>query len=140
MYHQRAVLQIKCVIFLASLTIFLCLPGLAEAPESYSPVVEKIAPPLKAGQITKFELIAPKRSRQKPEDMVLFEYDAKPLGGRYPFLLVHGLRGEYYRYFRWEKVAKRLSADQAFDQKFKIYFVRYDSTTSLSKTVLQMRE
>jgi hypothetical protein len=140
MYHHQAVLQIKWVICLVCLTIFLCLPVLAEAPESYSPGVEKIADPVKTGQIAKFALIAAKRSRQKPEDMALFEYDAKPLGDRYPFLLVHGLRGEYCRHYRWEKVAKHLSADREFGQKFKIYFVRYDSTASLSKTVPQMRE
>jgi len=43
------------------------------------------------------------RQRKRPTDVKIYEYDQKPLAERRPFLLVHGLRGEYYPYFRWRK-------------------------------------
>ncbi len=72
-------------------------------------------------------LPAGKKQRKRPTDVKIYEYDQKPLGDRSPLLLVHGLRGEYYPYFRWQKVADKLAKSEAFSSKYKIYLVRYSS-------------
>mgnify|MGYP000022239028 FL=1 len=72
-------------------------------------------------------LPAGKKQRKRPTDVKIYEYDQKPLGDRSPLLLVHGLRGEYYPYFRWQKVADKLAKSDVFSSKYKIYLVRYSS-------------
>jgi len=82
----------------------------------------------------------PKRSvKARPSTVVIFELDEKPLGERQPFLLVHGLRGEYYPSYRWAKVIKRLNADKDFSGHFKIYMARYDTLSNISQTVPSMQ-
>lgn len=67
------------------------------------------------------------RQRKRPTDVKIYEYDQKPLAERRPFLLVHGLRGEYYPYFRWQKVAEKLIKNEEFNSRYKIYLIRYSS-------------
>ncbi len=67
------------------------------------------------------------RQRKRPTDVKIYEFDQKPLAERRPFLLVHGLRGEYYPYFRWQKVAEKLVKNEEFNTRYKIYLIRYSS-------------
>jgi len=76
----------------------------------------------------------------KPAKIELYEYDGKPLGERTPFLLVHGLRGEYYPTFRWDKVIKHFNGNEEFATQYKIYMLRYDSTARLDVTVPEFRD
>ena len=78
--------------------------------------------------------------KHKPKQTVIYQHDSTLLGKRTPLLIVHGLRAEYYRDCRWDKVIKHLTANQEFSSKFKIYLARYDSTAGLDKVVPQMRE
>jgi hypothetical protein len=78
--------------------------------------------------------------KQKSTHAELFEYDKTPLGNRQPFLLVHGLRGEFYPTFRWTRVAKAFVADPAFNKIYKVYFLRYSTVVSLTKTVPEFRQ
>ncbi len=80
-----------------------------------------------------------KALKKKPASVQIYEYDSKPLGDRAPFLLVHGLRGEYWPTFRWDKVIKHFNSDPKFADAYKIYMVRYDSVAPLDKTVPQFR-
>jgi pimeloyl-ACP methyl ester carboxylesterase len=94
-----------------------------------------------SASVSTFEVLPPKRlSKEKPHEAALYQYDDTPLGDRTAVLLVHGLRGEYYPYFRWGKVAKRFSNDKVFSKSYKLYFVRYDSIAPFSQTMPQIRE
>ncbi|PWT99797.1 MAG: hypothetical protein C5B53_04945, partial [Candidatus Melainabacteria bacterium] len=54
---------------------------------------------------TSYPLVPPLADcRSKPESITIYENDRTPLGDRQPFLLVHGLRGEYYQGFRWSEL------------------------------------
>ncbi|OPZ84717.1 MAG: hypothetical protein BWY75_02639 [bacterium ADurb.Bin425] len=75
--------------------------------------------------------------KQSPTDVKIYEYDHEPLGDRTPFLMVHGLRGEFYHYFRWQKVAEKLTKHKDFNAAYKIYMCRYSSLDRI-ETVLPM--
>jgi len=68
-----------------------------------------------------------KRIKKRPTDVQLFQLDNSPLGDRSPFLMVHGLRGEYCSGFRWPKLAEYFSKNDDFKARYKIYMVRYSS-------------
>lgn len=78
--------------------------------------------------------------KKKPETISLYEWDKTPLGSREPFLFVHGLRGEYYPNFRWQKVIKSFVNNSEFNSQFKVYLVRWDSTARADKTVPLFRK
>lgn len=78
--------------------------------------------------------------RKRPNDVKIYEYDGKPLGDRHPFLLVHGLRGEYLPYFRWQKVADKLNKSDEFTSRYKIYLVRYSSLDRIETVVPKFKE
>jgi hypothetical protein len=80
------------------------------------------------------------RLRKRPSDVKIYEYDQKPLGDRHPFLLVHGLRGEYLPYFRWQKVADKLNKNEDFASRYKIYLVRYSSLDRIETVVPKFKE
>jgi len=139
MYHQPVVLKNA---FLALplcffTTLFVASSSIEAAQTRSGGVQQTVAP--SAVSASRFETAANKRIKAKPLEAVIYQYDQQPLGDRHPFLLVHGLRGEYYPYFRWGKVIKRLTADPDFSRRFKIYLVRYDTLVDLSKTVPQMQ-
>lgn len=76
-----------------------------------------------------------KKELKKPFDEVsIYQYDDVPLGDRKPLLMVHGLRGEFYPHFRWQKVAEHFKKDATFDKHYKIYFCRYQTLTRLENT------
>jgi hypothetical protein len=85
-------------------------------------------------------LPAGKKQRKRPTDVKIYEYDQKPLGDRSPLLLVHGLRGEYYPYFRWQKVADKLAKSEAFSSKYKIYLVRYSSLDRFDQVLPKFKD
>ncbi len=78
--------------------------------------------------------------KHKPSKPVIYQFDEMPLGNRSPLLIVHGLRAEYYPFFRWAKLVKHLNSNKEFAGKFKIYLARYNSLDLLDKTVPQMQE
>lgn len=81
-----------------------------------------------------FDLLpAGKKLRKSPEDVFIYEYNETPLGNRQPLLLVHGLRGEFYPYFRWQKVAEHFKSNSDFDKNYKIYLCRYPTLVRLEK-------
>ena len=77
--------------------------------------------------------------KKKPSVVSIYQYDAKPLGDRTPFLFVHGLHGEFFPYFRWQRVVKRFISDDRFASQYKVYLLRYDSTARLDVTVPEFR-
>ncbi len=78
--------------------------------------------------------------KKKPTNVTVYQQDNSPLGARSPFLFVHGLRGEYYPNFRWHKVVSRLQEDARFNDQYKVYLVRYDSTARIDQIVPQFRQ
>lgn len=80
-------------------------------------------------------LLRQTRLRKKPLRAEIYQIDRQAIGDRKPLLLIHGLRGEYWRHFRWKKVITRLSTYPDFCRKYKIYLIRYDST-DLVKNIL----
>lgn len=68
-----------------------------------------------------------KRLKKRPTDVQMFQLDNTPLGDRGPFLMVHGLRGEYAAGFRWHKLSEYLRKNEEFNSRYKIYMVRYSS-------------
>jgi hypothetical protein len=89
---------------------------------------------------TSYPLVPPlSECRSKPQSITVYEYDKTPLGDRQPFLLIHGLRGEYYQGFRWNELIRHFQAHDQFSKKYKLYLARYDSLNSLSQTVPLMR-
>ncbi|MCB9468750.1 MAG: hypothetical protein H6677_10775 [Candidatus Obscuribacterales bacterium] len=88
-----------------------------------------------------FSNIPPRKELKKsPTAVELYEFDESPRGNRSPFLMVHGLRGEHYPYFRWQKVANHLAADKKFNSNFKIYFARYPTGKRMEETVPLFRK
>ena len=85
-------------------------------------------------------LPAKKQLKERPNDIQIYQYDQTPLGDRSPFLLVHGLRGEYYPTFRWQKLIENFTKDDQFDSHYKVYLARYDSLDRLSNTIPQFRK
>lgn len=88
-----------------------------------------------------FPLVPPKKQlKRKPTRVSIYQYDEEPIGDKQPFLFVHGLRGEYHPGFRWGQVVKKFRENAEFKNKYKIYYVRYDTTAPLSVTVPQFRD
>lgn len=80
-----------------------------------------------------------KQLKKSPEQVEVYEFDSSPLDNRKPFLLVHGLRGEFWPSFRWEKVAQRFNSDTKFHQKYKIYLARYSTLKSFRSVIPDFR-
>jgi hypothetical protein len=78
--------------------------------------------------------------KKKPLNTEIYQWDDKPLGDRSPFLFVHGLRGEYYKQFRWAKVVNKFVSNPQFNRRYKVYTVRWDTTARMEKVVPQFRQ
>ena len=74
---------------------------------------------------------AAKLLKQEPQSVEIYQYDDMPVGNRRPLLMVHGLRGEFWRGFRWKNVTAFLLQDRDFRDTYKIYFVRYNTHVPL---------
>lgn len=83
---------------------------------------------------------AGQRQKHRPTDVKIYELDREPLGERSPLLMVHGLRGEYYPYFRWQKVAEKLAKSEDFNSRYKIYFLRYSSLDRIDNVLPKFKE
>lgn len=101
----------------------------------------------RSGQSTQFGFVTSgfalppgkKQLKKTPKEVEVYEFDSSPLDNRAPFLLVHGLRGEFWPSFRWEKVAHRFNNDPKFHQRYKIYLARYSTLTSFRKVIPDFR-
>ncbi len=107
--------------------------ALAEPTGSKTEQISEQQCPLLTVQTRKFY-------KHKPSEPVIYQVDAIPLGKRTPLLIVHGLRAEYYPFFRWAKLVKHLNSNKEFASKFKIYLARYNSLDLLDNTVPQMQD
>jgi hypothetical protein len=78
--------------------------------------------------------------KKKPLNTAIYQWDDKPLGDRSPFLFVHGLRGEYYKQFRWTKVVNKFVGNPEFNRRYKVYAARWDTTARMEKVAPQFRQ
>lgn len=75
-----------------------------------------------------------------PSTVEIYQYDETPIGNRSPFLMVHGLRGEFREGFRWEMVVDNLMKRPEFRDKFKIYFARHNTYVLLETNKKQFQQ
>lgn len=75
-----------------------------------------------------------------PSTVEIYQYDETPIGNRSPFLLVHGLRGEFREGFRWEMVVQNLMKKPEFRNKYKIYFARFNTYVLLDSVKKQFQQ
>ncbi|MBK9771687.1 MAG: hypothetical protein IPP57_12860 [Candidatus Obscuribacter sp.] len=114
---------------------------LASPSRMSSPAVEHEADLAAQSVSGHFECIpAGKRLKHRPTDVKIYEYDREPLGDRSPFLMVHGLRGEYQPYFRWQKVSEKLTKNPDFNARYKIYMARYSTLDRIGSTLPKFKE
>jgi hypothetical protein len=69
-----------------------------------------------------------------PQAVQIYQYDASPIDGREPLLLVHGLEDEYVRGLHWGKVCRYLNSNPQFKQRYKIFLARYNSLAPEKET------
>lgn len=84
-------------------------------------------------------LLPRKPLKDIPAKVEIYQFDNSPLGSRKPLLLVHGLLGEFHPLFRWKELAEYLSRDKAFQNKYKIYMARFDSSLPLKDITEQFK-
>lgn len=94
---------------------------------------------IKSVSFDKLPIPADLKKRKEPTTVELYQQDRSPLAGRKVLLLVHGLRGEFWPHFRWDKVVASLEADQEFNKQYKIYLVRYNTHVKLEKMTPQFQ-
>lgn len=118
------------------------LPALADSARLTSLQSDKTSSSLVSQSVLNhFEsLPAGRQLKQSPTDVKIYEYDHEPLGDRTPFLMVHGLRGEFYHYFRWQKVAEKLTKHKDFNAAYKIYMCRYSSLDRIENVLPMFKE
>lgn len=129
---------------LCSVLIAILASGTSFIPASAKPSRLTSSPTCKSDDLafisSSFELVPPRKKLKKtPSQVKIFDYDGTPLGNRAPLLLVHGLRGEFYPTFRWQKVAMSLTASRSFNQKYKIYLARYSTLHRLDGVIGNFR-
>lgn len=138
MYHPKNLVHTACLALLLALylnQIFMTTACLAGQTASGIPSLQQASV-----ESTSYQLVPSRRDcRNKPSKITLYESDTTPLGDRRPFLLVHGLRGEYYHGFRWDALVNHFQANEQFSKTYKIYLARYDSLAPLSETVPLMK-
>jgi len=127
---------------IASLLLSATAPYCQASPSRLtSPAVDHEATLAAQSVSEHFECIpAGKRLKHRPTDVKIYEYDREPLGDRSPFLMVHGLRGEYLPYFRWQKVSEKLTKNPDFNARYKIYMVRYSTLDRIESTLPKFKE
>ncbi len=138
MYHQqhnRAPSFLPIVLVIISLTCISCRHSVAAPDERRcAPAVQTLR------QAPDYPLLPSRKElKQKPQEATIYQLDISRLENRRPLLLVHGLRGEYRPIFRWDQIVKHLQNNQEFSSRFKIYLLRYDSTSSLQITAPQFK-
>lgn len=140
MYHLKNLINTTAVASLLGLCFSQFVPSATCAALKQSSAQSQASSYQAGVDATDFPLVPPRREcRSKPVSITIYETDRTPLGDRQPFLLVHGLRGEYYQGFRWSDLIHHFQERDQFAKKYKLYLVRYDSLGSLSQTVPLMR-
>jgi hypothetical protein len=104
-------------------------PPLTES--SYQPVLAK------SKTVESYPLLSRHALKSIPSTVEIYQYDSSPLGNRQPLLLVHGLLGEFHPSLRWKQLADYLSAEQAFQDRYKIYLARYNTNSRLEEAKKQ---
>jgi hypothetical protein len=140
MYHQAKLLSVRnfinSAVAMTMCVSFCTVPALAVKHREVPPVLYH-APP--AVDTSYPSLLRGKQLKHRPLNVVIYQQDTQPLGDRKPLLLVHGLRGEYRKGYRWDRLVKRFLGYPDFSRKYKVYLARYDSTSTLNKSVPQFQ-
>lgn len=134
MYHsankstmRNAILSFACA------TLFGAAPSTAANAEATSVAASQPALSSNLSFVqNEFPTLPVKKAlKKRPTRAEIYQWDDKPLGNRAPFLFVHGLRGEYYRSFRWAKIIKKFTSSPEFDSRYKVYLMRHDSLATV---------
>jgi hypothetical protein len=140
MYHQAKLVTARKLIN-SMLAMSMCVPfcALPAAAVKHRENAPALYP--QSNQVdTSFPLpLHGKQLKHRPLDVVIYQQDTQPLGDRKALLMVHGLRGEYRYEYRWNKLIKRFLDYPEFNRKYKIYLARFDSTSTLNKSVPQFK-
>ena len=141
MYHPKKLVNTAQLALLVSLSVnHIWATTASEAEEHKSRGAQVVSSHQASVESNSYPLIPARRDcRNKPQDIRIYECDTASLGNRTPFLLVHGLRGEYYHGFRWDALIRHFEKNDQFSKRFKLYVVRYDSLASLKQTVPLMK-
>mgnify|MGYP000101925953 CR=1 FL=1 len=82
----------------------------------------------------------PKFLKKEAKGVEFYQYDKTPLGDRKPLLMVHGLRGEFQPYFRWQHVVGHITKDSGVHSTYKVFLARYPTLTRVKTTVPAFRD
>ncbi len=83
---------------------------------------------------------SPAKSTVQPGHVQLVPYHADALAGQTPLILVHGIAPDQGEYDNWGLFLKEALSDPGFDQRFKIYFFRYDPAAKVSESSQQLKQ
>jgi pimeloyl-ACP methyl ester carboxylesterase len=75
-----------------------------------------------------------------PKDAELYEHDNSPLAARIPLLMIHGGGGESRPGCRMDGIGNYLNDDADFRNRFKVFYLRYDSTLPLVQSSKQAHD
>ncbi len=68
------------------------------------------------------------------KDNHLEAYNATPLNHRMPLVLIHGIAPEKGDYYNWATYLEAIQGNQAFNQRYKIYFFHFDPKKNVDET------
>lgn len=77
--------------------------------------------------------------KEKPARLEIFQQNQSPLKDRKILLLIHGGGGEYQSMFRWDRALAFFDEDPLFKKKFKVFFLRYDTSDALADEIEQAK-
>jgi len=136
MYHHREVRLSKFLSVTVALSAIWCFSNPDAQANGLPPLSRHKQAAVRYDPSNQWPLVPRKTVlHDKPQQVQIYQLNTEMLGERTPLLLVHGLRGEYRRQFRWDKLVKKLKEDERFRTSYKIYLARYDSTASLRNTI-----
>lgn len=133
MYHQVLLAARKFLVISSIGALILSTQAGAQAQRSLA-VLPSSAPPVEYPANDYPILLPGTKIKTKPAGVELFQVDREALGDRKPLLLVHGLKGESWPQFRWNKLIKRFKDYPDFNRNYKIYLARYNTAALLSET------
>jgi pimeloyl-ACP methyl ester carboxylesterase len=126
---KRVQPHIGCGLLQRSMAMLLALLGLLLALQA--PVMAAVAAPL----------IAPPLAPSKRQHLNhLYSFDATPLNGRTPVVIVPGRAQEGQGNPWWKKLGKALPKQSALEAHYKFYLFLYDSTQSLEHLSLEFTQ
>jgi len=77
--------------------------------------------------------------KDKPPRLEIFQQNDSALSDRKILLLIHGGGGEYQSMLRWDRALAFFDNDPQFKKTFKVFFLRYDTTDSLTDEIDQAK-